>query len=597
MSDPSPLVEPLPVLGAVGGAPGGASLRVDGHRLGPRVVLHSFRILLLVGILLVLRWQHQKQVRRQLAQERAPAISLAEIQQMEKAAASLSPWSASGMLEILDASGKPIGTLIHTRGESSEIIGYIGPTEVLLLLDGDQKIAAVRIYRSADTLEHVKALEQDRFFLNSWNGLSWEEAASRSEIDTVSGATLTSLAVIQSVRSRLGQSMPSFKFPDEVDWTEIQQVFPNAEVHGHGNGKEDALWHQVLDGDGNPVGYYLRSSPVADAVNGYQGPTDFLTFFDPQGRYLQTVIRSSYDNQEPEPFVDYVREEEYFLIDRFAGLTREQLVQLEEADVEGVSGATMTSSGLIRALQQVCQRSLEEKVSDSTEEISGLSFGSRDIGLLIVLAGGFLSAFTKIRHSRKFRFLFLVALVTYLGFLNGDILSQTVLVGWTRHGAPWHLAPGLVCLSLAALLVPILTGRNLYCQSVCPFGAAQQLVGKIKKKKWKMPAWLRRVCRRGPAILLVSILAVSMLGMEVNLAAWEPFDAFRFRIAGLATLSIAIGGLLFSIFVPMAYCRFGCPTGAVLEYLRMHGKSDRFGLRDALAAGMLAASVLFFLLN
>ena len=38
-------------------------------------------------------------------------------------------------------------------------------------------------------------------------------------------------------------------------------------------------------------------------------------------------------------------------------------------------------------------------------------------------------------------------------------------------------------------------------------------------------------------------------------------------------VTIAIVGIVISLFLPMGYCQYGCPTGAVLGYLRRHGRS------------------------
>jgi polyferredoxin len=82
-----------------------------------------------------------------------------------------------------------------------------------------------------------------------------------------------------------------------------------------------------------------------------------------------------------------------------------------------------------------------------------------------------------------------------------------------------------------------------------------------------------------------------MLHLPVSLAGIEPFDAFLFRIAGWATLVIALVGLVAAALVPMAYCRFGCPTGAMLDYLRYSARSDRFTRRDVVALALLALAV------
>jgi hypothetical protein len=40
----------------------------------------------------------------------------------------------------------------------------------------------------------------------------------------------------------------------------------------------------------------------------------------------------------------------------------------------------------------------------------------------------------------------------------------------------------------------------------------------------------------------------------------------------------------------MAYCKYGCPTGMVLSFVRSHGKADVFGRRDV-AAGLMVLLV------
>jgi imidazolonepropionase len=60
--------------------------------------------------------------------------------------------------------------------------------------------------------------------------------------------------------------------------------------------------------------------------------------------------------------------------------------------------------------------------------------------------------------------------------------------------------------------------------------------------------------------------------------------------AGLAALAIFAVGLLASAFVPMAYCRHACPTGALLDHLRLNRKSGSFTWRDGVLLGCLAAA-------
>jgi hypothetical protein len=90
------------------------------------------------------------------------------------------------------------------------------------------------------------------------------------------------------------------------------------------------------------------------------------------------------------------------------------------------------------------------------------------------------------------------------------------------------------------------------------------------------------------------VVVVAMKGWAFGLVNLEPFDAYVFQVAGAATLVIFFVGLIASLFVPMAYCRYGCPTGALLNALRFHGQSDRVTKRDAVALALLALALVLY---
>jgi len=64
--------------------------------------------------------------------------------------------------------------------------------------------------------------------------------------------------------------------------------------------------------------------------------------------------------------------------------------------------------------------------------------------------------------------------------------------------------------------------------------------------------------------------------------------------AGLATILVAIIGLAISLFVPMAYCKFGCPTGWLLEFVRRRGGGDRFSERDWMGLGLFVVALTLY---
>ena len=77
---------------------------------------------------------------------------------------------------------------------------------------------------------------------------------------------------------------------------------------------------------------------------------------------------------------------------------------------------------------------------------------------------------------------------------------------------------------------------------------------------------------------------------EPSLSLRETISLSMRSISGRLTLAVAIVGLIASLFIPQAYCRYGCPTGALLEFVRSHGAHDRVGRRD-IAAGLMVVLV------
>ncbi|MBP87882.1 MAG: transcriptional regulator [Planctomycetaceae bacterium] len=553
----------------------------DGH-LG-HIALHAIRAGVFAAILWLIRDQHVAYELRQVSLREDP-VTTGRLQKFFPDAKSIGPSSHTGARTVLDSQQQPLGYFVQTSPTSDQIVGYLGPTNTLLAFDTENRVVGIEILRSADTVEHVRDVVNDDVFMTVLAGRSWEEARHTAGVDAVSGATLTSLAILEGIALRLGGATPSLRFPHEIDLAEATTFFPEAFELVSDESSPAIL--DVHDDRGTTLGSVFRTSPATDTEMGYQGPTDTLIALDRDGRVKGIRVRRSYDN---EPYVGYVRDDSYFL-ERFNDLTLAELSKLDPAaaaEIEGVSGATMTSRAMAYGLPKAARQALRPSQGCSRRIVWSL----RDIGTCCVLGTALLMAFTRLRGSRWVRVGFHVVLVLYFGFLNGDMLSQALLVGWAQSGVPWQLAPGLALLTAAALIMPAVSKKNLYCQQVCPFGAAQQLVRNRLPWKARLPRVVVRSLKCVPGLLLLLVILTGMLHWQLNLAGIEPFDAFIFWIAGAATLSVALGGLVASAFVPMAYCRFGCPTGATLNYLRYNAKSNRCSRRDFGAMGLLMVAL------
>jgi NosR/NirI family nitrous oxide reductase transcriptional regulator len=498
--------------------------------------------------------------------------------------------AVGGGLDLLDAAGERVGLVFKTSPAGDAAIGFSGPTDLLVVCDAGLRVAGVEILASGDTRDHVAAIERDPAFLASFVGRPLDELANAggAKPDAVAGSTLTCMAIAEAVSLRLGGSAGGSRFATPPTLDDLKKIFAAAVAIEPDAGDPAVI--RVLAADRIPLGWALRTSPAADRTIGYQGPTDALIGFDPAGRVAGVVVLGSYDN---EPYVGYVRDDEAFR-GVYRGMTFEQLAGVDplQTGVEGVSGATMTSQAVARGIVEAAAR--RSAVGDRGAATGGITGLARDLdgprlGAIGVIAAGVLTAFTRLRGGWFGRVALPFAVLLYLGFGAGALVSQAQVWGWAQAGVP-RGAVVLVALAIAAVLLPATTRRNVYCAHLCAHGAAQQLLVRFAKPKRTVPKRLRPWLAALPWALLAVAILTAVLHLPIALVDIEPFDGYLPAVAGLAALALFVASLVASGFYPMAYCRHACPTGALLDHLRLHGRSDRFTWRDGIMVACLVAA-------
>lgn len=550
------------------------------------VVVHSLRMILLLSVAVGLKLLTDQRQMREQSISVWSSVNPTVLREVLESAERISPPSdESSLAAVLDGSGKTIGYLALTLPQAKDAIGYRGPSNVLLIFDASAKfVVGAKLLSSNDTAEHVQHVINDKKFFEQFVGWTWE--SENRQVDAVSGATLTSLAVAEGAIIRLGGRKPFLKFPKALTLDEILPWLPNAKRLS-----ENGTRTMVVDDQGKSLGWIMRTGTTVETLEGYQGPTEVLMLFNMDDRLLQASIRSSYDNQ---PYVGYVQDESSFW-KRLRGLSLKELAEFDRqvAGVDGVSGATMTSQTAVDTMVAAAQKQigLESPSIDKPNACAGLQvrWNWFEAGTVVMVLGAVLINFTNLRGRRWVSNLWSLLLILYLGLGTGNLISQSLLLGWASAGIPWKLAPGLVFLTLLSLVVPPLTKHNLYCNQLCPHGAAQRLV-KGRLKQWQVPAKLQRILRNVPGVSLVGIVLATIFVANFNAANFEPFNAYIWAVAGVSSIALAIFSLVVSLKIPMAYCRFGCPTGRLLEYSRRTRQSGKFAWQDWLVV-LISATV------
>jgi NosR/NirI family transcriptional regulator, nitrous oxide reductase regulator len=555
--------------------------RTSGWKTGTATLL---RCAVVLSIAVAVRLHHERHT-GSVAEISAP-INIADVKLMRPAAEKIGP-SSGGLQPIYNGRDELLGYATTTLPVAAKVVGYRGPSNVLLILDEQSSVMAAKLISSDDTPEHVTAIDRDTDFFKQFEGWTQGQPETFGPVDATTGATLTSLAIAEGLAVRLGSEKPSLRFPDELQTADLQLVFDNPEKLQLR--AIDIVEADVLSEVGTVIGKLVRTGPLVDSIAGYQGPSELVASLSTDGTVLKIALRRTYDNQ---PYTDYLNDEPYFWkVFHQKTIGELQQLDLQEERIEGVSGATMTSLAVAETIVAAA-RSYAARKTQAGDQIrrSYVRWTSHDVGTTLVLCGGVLIGLTRLRGRRWVRILWNIILIAYFGLVTGNLISLAVVAGWAAQGIGWRLAPGLALVILLSLLLPPITRRNLYCSHLCPHGAAQQLLRNRWKTNWKISHAMSRRLKWLPGIILVVATVATLLGRTWNLAAWEPFNAYVWYVAGASSLTLAVASLLVSAAVPMAYCRYMCATGRLLDFLRRSAASARFSLADGITVAVAAAA-------
>lgn len=531
-----------------------------------RVLMACYRLGLLAAAFLCL---HFTTVRREQGQANQldPASILPQVKGNLPAAASIGPPAGDDLLSpVFDADGETIGWAAQTYPESRPLTGYAGPSNLLVIFDASRRVAGVHLLESADTAGHVAKVVADHGFFSQWNGRAQSSLGAANEPRIVSGASLTSEAMARGLAARFGAKDMDQWFPGEIPLPEVQRWFPAA---------ASVAGNTALSTDGKPLGILLRSSRMGVAARGFQGAQDLLVALDGE-RILGVSLLGSRDN---EPYTLDVRDGLVFDTP-FTGKSRAEILALEPGTAVMVSGASRTAESVEETVKEMLRRHFAPAAKAPP------TLGLREGGALAWIGAGLLLGLGPWRGRKPLRIAFAIVSVLTGGLWLGLMTGQDQWIKWAMRGSAAGSALPLLALTAAALLIPAAFGKNIYCSHLCPHGAAQQLLGNARKKRRALPPKLHRVLVAVPWLTLGLLWLLAFLGIAFPFAHAEPFEVWSAGFIALVPVLVFLAGLAAAIWLPQAYCHYGCPTGAVLKFLA--SAPGRWTRRDSLAAAIVS---------
>jgi len=317
------------------------------------------------------------------------------------------------------------------------------------------------------------------------------------------------------------------------------------------------------DGD-RPTGYVAITQ-----ANGYGGPMRTAVGLDMSGNITGVSI---IEHKETLPFFERIKVAAYAKTlvgksckDPFA----------PGSDIDAVSGATVSLDALTtsvrRGARQAASKGLGLEVETETAE---LKFGLPEIVLILLFAVGLLTyskPLVRRPTGRKLvRWLTRLGGLAMIGFVLAIPLSilniNSLVLGYWPD---WRISIYWYLMIVGVFLPLILANKTVYCECICPFGAAQDILKTAARAKRAVPKRLRIILRWVQRLLALSAIVAALLYRNPAQFDYEVFGSFFTLTGTVVQLSLLGVVLIASLFLVRPWCNFACPVRAVGDYARL----------------------------
>ncbi|MGL1893264.1 MAG: 4Fe-4S binding protein [Spirochaetaceae bacterium] len=343
------------------------------------------------------------------------------------------------------------------------------------------------------------------------------------------------------------------KTDDEIILTQsfIKQHFPK--MKSSTNSKKLKGWNIIKDSKGRTLGYYIVSENNRWKVTGYNGNVPIFIKLDENQKISGVELL---DNIETPRFLYRLYSLNFFK--SWNGLT---LSEVADSNIDTIAGVTLTSQTVISNLFEVI---LNTEAINAKRKVDYKKIVIITCQYLLLLFA--LCSFI-IKDLKKYRIWFLVSNILIFGFIAGNFISMAMLKGFLTGAVHFTANPVLWITVLLSVILPLISNKSFYCNYICPFGAAQEIVGKVKIKL-KISKQIHKTLNSFRPILFGILTLLILINYSIDLSLIEPFAAFLYSVAAPITVILAVVSLIISVFIDKPWCKWFCPTGQMLEYLR-----------------------------
>jgi uncharacterized protein with FMN-binding domain len=301
-------------------------------------------------------------------------------------------------------------------------------------------------------------------------------------------------------------------------------------------------------------------------AHGYGGVLKVVTAVSKEGTVKAVVI---VEHKETFPFLQRVLSRD--VLRALEGKSHRDAFMVGK-DVDAIAGATYTTRALAEAARRGSRKIARGilKVPTPDEPPLEIVFGFPEIMLILLFIAAYVGSLVSLKYRKTMRWITMMTAMVTLGFVLGkpltSIVVNKILLGywpqWQLNLYWYILVAGLLFFLLAA-------NKNVYCDRICPFGAAQEGVGLIGGAKVKAPEKIRIAARWVQRVLALSVIAAALLFSNPAFYSYEVFGVF-FRLIGTTFLyGLLAAVLVAALFIKRPWCNFLCPLRPVMDMVRM----------------------------
>ena len=302
---------------------------------------------------------------------------------------------------------------------------------------------------------------------------------------------------------------------------------------------------------------------LAKDLQGYGGPVALRIHID-KGGVVDNI--EAEPNAETPDFFNHAKT----VMARWQGKTVDAAMAEQ---VDAVTGATFSSRaiienvhrGLVYAKQHAALGNASGAADSADVQADAYLAKGWTIGgiaaLIVVLLGAVVPL---LFNNRRWHNVQLVLNVVVLGLWTGTFVSYTLLMrlfaGGVSIASLGVLAAPLLTV-VVAMFYPLAGKPGHYCAHLCPFGSAQELAGKLSRRKLHITSRLNKRLSIFRNILWGVLMALMLTGTWTAWMDYELFTAFLYTSASAWVIVFALLFIVLSVWVPRPYCRYVCPTG------------------------------------